>query len=208
MLGGILPAVLKGGAGAALRGGGRAAASGIGKAGRAAGRSVKGLGGRLGKGRDAANKLGGKSVGALGGLNLGTAANLALLAYMGYDISQAIGEDAGPGAEDLEKALLMAQLEGQFTPNMPMSDMMFRMDEDDYLQGLNTDIGYANQMAHDDFLEELTNENAALLQQISQLQGQLNMGTPMGMPPPMGGMPPGMPQGMPPGMPPGMMGGY
>jgi hypothetical protein len=145
---------------------------------------------------------------AIGNTTLGKATNLALLAYLGYDVSQMLGDEEGKyegvNTEDLEKALLMSQLEQNLNPSLGgdgFGDMLMSQDEDVYLNNMNSDLDYANQLAQEDFLNDLMQENAGLLQQISQLQGQMGMQMAPGMMQPPMGMPPGMPP-MPPGMPP------
>ena len=112
-----------------------------------------------------------------------------------------IGEgEGGPSEEELQKALLMLQLQGQLG-GFGGEDPMAGMSQEVMFEGANDDIDFAQSMASDDFLDQLVQENAGLLSQIAQMRQGMGMPVQPGMGPP--GMGGGMGGGMPPM--PGMM---
>ena len=112
-----------------------------------------------------------------------------------------IGEgEGGPSEEELQKALLMLQLQGQLG-GFGGEDPMAGMSQEVMFEGANDDIDFAQSMASDDFLDDLVTENAGLLSQIAQMRRGMGMPVQPGMGPP--GMGGGMGGGMPPM--PGMM---
>ncbi len=112
-----------------------------------------------------------------------------------------IGEgEGGPSEEELQKALLMLQLQGQLG-GFGGEDPMAGMSQEVMFEGANDDIDFAQSMASDDFLDQLVQENAGLLSQIAQMRRGMGMPVQPGMGPP--GMGGGMGGGMPPM--PGMM---
>ena len=98
-----------------------------------------------------------------------------ILGFMGAGMMGGGEDSPSTTQEDLMMALLLEQLQGAGFSSGPREDMMdpsqsvvLRQDPRAELEKLNEDMGLAQQYANVDFMDELLEENAQLLSQISQ----------------------------------------